>query len=586
MEFIKQQDLDKIITYAKEEITGERHTELREVYNKLDYLCKLLEKKGFSYDIRRDPRKQAGKGKFAFQDYHWARIYPKELYQACKDKFAYIIGLSNTLQFHMMGIGDYKDKSPSLEASKASWTDIDINNSNYESVVQEFIKFDDTYRSLFIKTGAQLGINECIQIKKNMDIQRITDILNSKKQIILQGAPGTGKTYLTAELALKIIGKSPSNNSREAIMEAYHQAVEEGQIVFTTFHQSMDYEEFIEGLKPVNLDEVEDENNGDDYDNSRDIAVRYKVQPGIFKRLCTKAGYKNAFSFEQAYKKLIEDLSSEDVTDNTKPSRVINPKGGTSFGISVNRNKNLTLYTGENLRKSGSITKENILRELAGEKYFIGWQKYFRGVIGLLETEYGFTQHKEETGKNYVLIIDEINRGNISKIFGELITLLEPDKRIGELNEIKVQLPYTPNEDPFGVPSNLYIIGTMNTADRSLGYIDYAVRRRFAFVSIKAEKDQIEKYYANAKADLTLSEKAISLFEEIQKIINDDTAYDFDKEDIMIGHSYFMANNLDELKLKYEFEIKPLLMEYVKDGVLTLSKDDLREALNKLWPLS
>ena len=167
----------------------------------------------------------------------------------------------------------------------------------------------------------------------------------------------------------------------------------------------------------------------------------------------------------------------------------------------------------------------------------------------------------------FVLIIDEINRGNVSKIFGELITLLEADKRLGAENEVTVTLPYS--GDSFGVPSNLYIIGTMNTADRSVGYIDYAVRRRFAFFTIKASRKAIENYYGDNDE---LCDMALDYFDEVSALF-DNVSNEFDKDDVMVGHSYFMAENKDELDLKMEYEVRPLLLEYVRDGVLNIRKD-------------
>ncbi|MDE7152997.1 MAG: AAA family ATPase [Muribaculaceae bacterium] len=163
--------------------------------------------------------------------------------------------------------------------------------------------------------------------------------------------------------------------------------------------------------------------------------------------------------------------------------------------------------------------------------------------------------------KPFVLIIDEINRGNVSKIFGELITLIERDKRIGENHPVTLTLPYSKQSD-FGVPANLYIIGTMNTTDRSTGTIDYALRRRFAFLTVPSRKEVID----NSKGKL--------LFESVRLFIDKYRFADMDIEDLMVGHSYFMADDDDELLLKVRYEIIPLIKEYVKDGILRVNREE------------
>lgn len=288
-------------------------------------------------------------------------------------------------------------------------------------------------------------------------IDEIIDIIKQNKQIILQGAPGTGKTYSSSEIAVKLIDENAPSDRAE-LMKIYKELVDKKQIFFTTFHQSMDYEEFVEGIKPKT-------ENG---------SITYELEDGIFKKAC----------------------------------------------------------------KSAESNQQNKI----------------------------------------VLIIDEINRGNISKIFGELITLLETDKRKGKENEIEAILPYS--KEKFSVPDNLYIIGTMNTADRSIGYVDYALRRRFAFITIKADISAIEKYY-NDNKNSDCKDNAISLFEEIEKLIKENINEEFEADDIMIGHSYFMVQNLEELQNKLDYEIKPLLIEYLKDGIFKLN-DNIKNKINDL----
>lgn len=185
----------------------------------------------------------------------------------------------------------------------------------------------------------------------------------------------------------------------------------------------------------------------------------------------------------------------------------------------------------------------------------------------------------------YLLIIDEINRGNISKIFGELITLLEADKRSESEHPIKIRLAYS-HEENFSVPSNLYILGTMNTTDRSVGYIDYAVRRRFAFYTLSSNRDAIISYYADpTNGNDRVRDIALSLFDGIKDFITRHITPDFDILDIMIGHSYFMARNADSLRRKLEYEIIPLLKEYEKDGIISFRKEEFKELTNSSFKL-
>lgn len=376
-----------------------------------------------------------------------------------------------------------------------------------------------------------------LQKSNRLMIEDIKQLLEQKKNIILQGAPGTGKTFITAELALNVCGVDTSRMSREELMKEYSRLSEVGQIAFVTFHQTMDYDDFVEGLKP----HMESGN------------VSYELEDGIFKKISQLADINDDSNFDECYDRFVNDIQEVDYYPVTS-------SGGATFHVSVNSNQNLTLYTGIDKKMNGVLTQDNIRLEYYGHgvKYWVGYKK---GIVNLLKEKYGLRDVVSSDKKNYVLIIDEINRGNVSKIFGELITLLEADKRTGEANCIPVKLSYS--KVPFSVPSNLYIIGTMNTTDRSVGSVDYAIRRRFAFFTLESSWEVAASSYKDERE----KDEARRLFEAVGNYIKK-TATDMDFEDLMVGHSYFM-NNGTPLERRWEYEILPLLNEYFKDGILS-----------------
>ena len=279
----------------------------------------------------------------------------------------------------------------------------------------------------------------------------------------------------------------------------------------------------------------------------------------------------------------------QDIIDgNTKTIKLKN--GVESKELSVSPQMTIKWKTGDDRIDVNCVSKDRLLKlcEVHDSKQKIksmnNINESIRNVIGGCNSSYYWAvanhlfentveeRSGSESNKNYVLIIDEINRGNVSKIFGELITLLEADKRIGGEHPIKVTLPYS--KESFGVPSNLYIIGTMNTTDRSVGNIDYAVRRRFAFVTLKADRQILVNEYGEES-------KQVQLFDAVFTFLNDDKKHpDMDIDDLMVGHSYFMADDDKELKLKLEYEIIPLIREYCKDGIVNVKKDELEKAFN------
>ena len=394
--------------------------------------------------------------------------------------------------------------------------------------------------------------NEYSMIPEN--IRQFTNILRLKKNIILQGAPGTGKTYNTAALALAICCEQIPEDHGE-VMCRYEELQKEGRIGFVTFHQSMDYEDFVEGIKPKT-------ENG---------MVSYEVEDGIFKRICVEGlshlnreshfiKEENRVSVSQAVHNDIDEAINSFLKDIPKEGIYI-PSVHNSSKMFLVSKKGETLY----IQGDGKPYPVN-MKSVRAEKYD---QPSYEPAVGQYIRKHYLsitdsphivekTVWNEETrsSENYVLIIDEINRGNVSKIFGELITLLEADKRIGGDHPIRVTLPYS--KESFGVPSNLYIIGTMNTTDRSVGNIDYAVRRRFAFATLKAKRELVEQ---NSILE------AATLFDAVESFIKKHKI-DMDFEDLMVGHSYFFAKDEYELELKWQYEILPLLNEYIKDGII------------------
>ena len=349
-----------------------------------------------------------------------------------KSKFYWDIGIIDTIYENFENLGFSK---PSRYGDSMVYKSYNINEiSNSKTIDEDLNSLIEEYKE---KMEFKMKLPSITIKRDNMNLNTI-----------LYGPPGTGKTYNSIKNALEIINEHEEKvlnwGDRSAVKALYDKRIAEKKIVFTTFHQSMSYEDFIEGIKPVSI-------NG---------AINYEVIPGIFKSLC-------------------DDIIK-------------------------------TNYSG-----------------------------------------------------NKVIIIDEINRGNVASIFGELITLIEPDKRYGNGEQMVLTLPYSKEE--FKVPKNLYIIGTMNTADKSIETLDAALRRRFVFeelspnpelVKLKSVKSGIVNGIIDLKDGNTID------LEQLLKTINERIEKLIDK-DHQIGHSYFMnVDSKSALEQCFLNNIIPLLEEY------------------------
>jgi len=415
----------------------------------------------------------------------------------------------------------------------------------------------DTNPNLKKLKGGNQGTNfsasetEYNELIKLINMNKTTLPLNQ----ILYGPPGTGKTYETKEIAVGIIDSQylksilhlSDEEKRKEVTKKYDEFYDNGQIVFTTFHQSMSYEDFVEGIKPI----------------SKGDKITYPVQVGIFKEMCEIAQATSINSIElegtsqeldkSLFEKMYYDFSESlpDSENNTSDIR-LRTSSGLEFQLFKNSANTVVVKAGEK-RTHQSISFNQLAKVLFENKapHYVSYERII--IEAILNGETIKSSATNNALKNFVLIIDEINRGNVSAIFGELITLLESDKRMGADEELKVQLPYSKDEEAFGVPPNLYIIGTMNTADRSVEALDTALRRRFTFKEVMPKPYLLDKIQFD---NLNLGALLTTINERIEVLLD---------RDHTIGHSYFIklkSNDKAGLKAVFKDNIIPLLQEY------------------------
>lgn len=388
--------------------------------------------------------------------------------------------------------------------------------------------------------------NEVIEEEEEI----IIPVKNFPLNQILYGPPGTGKTYNTVRLAADIISPTfvfDEENEEESYQEArniYLKALDD-QIEFVTFHQNFSYEDFIQGIRP----NIEND----------DSPLSFKKVDGIFKNIADRA-LQNLLDSEKPETVINEeisfDIALEKYINEIEPVIIDKsnfPINETAYIVEIENNAfRYTAKSWKNefrmkfsdlktfhLHKVQSRQDVKQLQNISGlaNQHATYYFKIYEQIKKHLPKE--ITAAKKVTKKSYVIIIDEINRANISRVFGELITLIEPDKRSHGKFPMTITLP---SGDKFQVPSNLYILGTMNTADKSIALLDIALRRRFQF---------IPKY-----PDPELAIIGDDIMRKLNEIITKEKHRDF-----QIGHAYFMKEN-ESLENVMNLEIIPLLMEY------------------------
>ena len=432
------------------------------------------------------------------------------------------------------------------------------------------------------------------------------------KNVIFYGPPGTGKTYTTAKRAVAICDKIAEEDLTDytEVMKRYNELKENNRIEFITFHQSYGYEEFIEGIKPIisNEDDESEDESENNQESKTDIKiendVKYKIEAGIFKKFCDNAkkaiieSKSNIYISPKAivWKVTVRNEVKEDCFDNNyvRINFELGTAGASKFDNEIKKGDIIITTSGSRTKINGiavvtdgkaytlnkdksDTTTRNVswlVKGIDEDIYEINDKKILprktvtkvpnikvENIIKLAKKNNPKAEIDIEKNKDpYVFIIDEINRGNISKIFGELITLIETTKRAGKEECISTKLPYS-NEE-FTVPDNVYIIGTMNTADRSIALMDTALRRRFKFEEMLPDYDLLK--------DIFVEDEEIKVnIGAMLKVINERIEYLYDREHT-IGHAVFLEKGKDDkididinkLENIFKKNIIPLLQEY------------------------
>ena len=418
-------------------------------------------------------------------------------------------------RFEIIPISKFGDFQLNSLGTK-KWDNTTVSALPYSSIDELYVDFNiekDEISDVQNEENASENINE------------YKNILLSSKNLILRGAPGTGKTYLAKEIAKELTGGN------------------EDQIEFVQFHPSYDYTDFVEGLRPILGD---------------DGQINFGLQDAIFKKFCQKAkeaqktgGQDN---FDESWDLYLEYVNSRDEKEYLTKFSYLTVNSRNNFNINY-----------ETKAKGTVLTKSYVYELYKDEKYLKKpfYRNQGKKVLETLKKRFGLKDYisptEIKTDKNFIFIIDEINRGEISKIFGELFFSIDPEYR-GERGSVSTQYANLhETDDKFYIPENVYIIGTMNDIDRSVDTFDFAMRRRFRFVEVTAESQvamldkELDIHAEEAKLRLRNLNAAIENVQELNSHYH-------------IGPSYFLK--LKDVDFDYELlwsdYLKPLLEDYLR----------------------
>jgi len=511
----------------------------------------------------------------------------EELFKGTNDDWTFNIGSTKELQYHLLyrlegqlHINSYFNHKQKIRELLNDYSlflddrDTDIRPTDEDSLRNIEIKQgillgkvlkveEDTEGDTYIKGSSFLELIYDLQgkqfeayklifsnanlIKENKmntesKIQKYINLLRYKPQIILQGPPGTGKTCEAKRIARTLLGLA-----EDAPLEGNE------QFKLIQFHPSYSYEDFVRGIvaKP----------------NEEGDGIVYTAENKVLAEFAKKALEAPFEPIKEDFINFLEEKKKEkgegmlfdqktkykEIKDKNKKNKMVK-----SLYFSL-KNAEDKWIDDQRAIPIDTFCIENLDDEF--KNFYAGpnWEGPWKSI-----TDYFIEWAKKYKKKPYVLIIDEINRANLSAVLGELIYALEYR---GEA----VQSMYTIDEDnSLVLPPNLYIIGTMNTADRSVGHIDYAIRRRFAFVNVLPE---------DLTSELGNQFESV-LFAKVTNLFNTNLSSEFKKEDVQLGHSYFITEHIP-INIRWEYEIKPILLEYVKDGILI--GEGIETTINNLY---